>query len=97
MRILIGILLLCAAACTFGKTLPIKEGIWKNTVLNDDGTVAKHSLDCVTQKNFADMLAAAGRGTHRGLLIVGVLEGEYLEFGFTTTIETRVQQGSKTR
>jgi hypothetical protein len=56
MRILVGILLLSAAACAFGQTLPIKEGLWETTVLNDDGTTAMRSLDCFTQKGFAEMI-----------------------------------------
>ncbi len=39
LRPLVGILLLCAAACTFGLTLPIKEGLWESVVNKDDGTV----------------------------------------------------------
>ena len=59
MRILIGILLLCTAAPAFGQTLPIKEGLWENTALNDDGTVAVRSLSCLTQKTFAEMTVKA--------------------------------------
>ena len=59
MRIPIAILLLCAAASTFGQTLPIKEGLWETTVLNDDGTTAVHSLDCFTQKGYAEMIVKA--------------------------------------
>jgi hypothetical protein len=64
MRILIGILLLCAAACTFGQTLPIKEGLWEQTVLNDDGTTATRSLDCFTQRSFTEMIVKAN--SHSG-------------------------------
>ena len=56
MRILIGVLLLFAAACTFGQTLPIKEGLWENVVYNDDGTPSFRSHDCLTQKTFAEMM-----------------------------------------
>ena len=59
MRILIGTLLLCAAACTFGQTLPLKEGLWESIVLNDDGTTAVRSLSCFTQKSFAEMTIKA--------------------------------------
>jgi hypothetical protein len=51
--------MLCAAACTFGQTLPIKEGLWESTVLNDDGTTAVRSLDCFTQKSFIEMSVKA--------------------------------------
>jgi hypothetical protein len=57
--ILLGILLLCAAICSFGQTLPIKEGLWESTAYNDDGTPSVRILNCVTQKNFAEMLAKA--------------------------------------
>ena len=59
MRILIGILMLCAAACTFGQTLPIKEGLWESTALNDDGTIAVRTLGCFTQKSFTEMTVKA--------------------------------------
>lgn len=59
MRILLGVLLLYTAASTFGQTLPIKEGLWENIVLNDDGTPAMRSLDCFTQKSFAEMMVKA--------------------------------------
>ncbi|HEY2468269.1 MAG TPA: DUF3617 family protein [Terracidiphilus sp.] len=67
MRIVIGFLLLCAAARTFGQTLPVKEGLWENTVLNDDGSTAIRSLDCVTQKSFVEMMAKAN--THPGCTV----------------------------
>ena len=51
-NILLGVLFL-SAACAFGQTLPIKEGLWENTAYNDDGTPSIRVLDCVTQKNFA--------------------------------------------
>jgi len=59
MRILIGFLLLCTAAFTFGQTLPIKEGLWESTVLNDDGTIAVRSLSCFTQKSFTELMVKA--------------------------------------
>jgi hypothetical protein len=59
MRILIGVLSLCAAACTFGQTLPIKEGLWEIVVYDDDGPAGFRSHDCLTQKNFADMMTKA--------------------------------------
>ena len=67
MRILIGILLLCASARTFGQTLPIKEGLWESIVLNDDGTTAVRSLSCFTQKSFAEMTVKAS--SHPGCKI----------------------------
>jgi hypothetical protein len=67
MRIPIGILLLCAAACSFGQTLPIKEGLWETTVLNDDGTTAVRSLDCFTQKGYSEMIVKAN--SHPGCKI----------------------------
>lgn len=69
MRILIGIVLLCAAACTFGQTLPIKEGLWENSVLDDDGSLVMRSLDCVTQKSIAEMIVKAN--THPGCTVTG--------------------------
>lgn len=69
MRILIGIVLLCAAACVFGQTLPIKEGLWENTVLDDDGSAIMRSLDCVTQKSIAEMVVKAN--THPGCTVTG--------------------------
>ena len=69
MRILIGVLLLCAAANTFGQTLPIKEGLWENTVLDDDGSVAMRSLSCITQKSIADMIVKANN--HPGCAVSG--------------------------
>jgi hypothetical protein len=57
--ILLGILFLCAAVCAFGQTLPIKEGLWESTAYNDDGTPSVRILNCVTQKNFAEMLTKA--------------------------------------
>jgi hypothetical protein len=62
--ILLGVLFLCAAVCAFGQTLPIKEGLWENVVYNDDGTPSVRILNCVTQKNFAEMLTKAN--THPG-------------------------------
>ncbi|MGA8089324.1 MAG: DUF3617 family protein [Terracidiphilus sp.] len=69
MRILIGILLLCAAACAFGQNLPIREGLWENTVLDDDGSVAMRSLNCITQKSIADMIVKANN--HPGCTVSG--------------------------
>ncbi|HXS76139.1 MAG TPA: DUF3617 family protein [Terracidiphilus sp.] len=61
MRILTGILLLFAAASTFSQTLSIKEGLWESTVLDDDGSVAMRSLDCVLQKSMAEMIIRANK------------------------------------
>lgn len=61
MRILIGVLLLLSAACAFGQTLPIKEGLWENTIFDDDGSVAVRSLDCVTQKSITEMIVRANK------------------------------------
>lgn len=58
MRLSIAIFLLGSAAA-FGQTLPIKEGLWENKVLNDDGSVAVHSMDCVTKKSITDTLLKA--------------------------------------
>jgi len=69
MRILIGIVLLCTAACACGQTLPIKEGLWENTVLDDDGSVLTRSLDCVTQKSIAEMIIKANK--HPGCTVTG--------------------------
>jgi hypothetical protein len=69
MRILIGSVLLCAAACVFGQTLPIKEGLWENTVLDDDGSAVMRSLDCVTQKSIAETIVKAN--THPGCSVTG--------------------------
>jgi Protein of unknown function (DUF3617) len=69
MRILISVLLLCAAANTFGQNLPIKEGLWENTVLDDDGSVAMRSLSCITQKSIADMIVKANN--HPGCAVSG--------------------------
>lgn len=69
MRILIGVLLLLAAACTFGQNLPIKEGLWENTVVDDDGSVLTRSLDCVTQKSIAEMVVKANK--HPGCTVTG--------------------------
>jgi hypothetical protein len=62
-NLLLGVLFL-SAACAFGQTLPIKEGLWENTAYNDDGTPSIRVLDCVTQKNFAEMFTKAN--THPG-------------------------------
>jgi hypothetical protein len=56
--ILLGILFLCAA-CTFGQSLPVKEGLWESIVYDDDGTTSMRFLNCVTQKNFAEATAKA--------------------------------------
>ncbi len=56
MRILIGIPLLCAAACAVGQTLPIKEGLWEIVINKDDGTADFRTHDCLTQKSFAEMM-----------------------------------------
>ncbi|HMG84984.1 MAG TPA: DUF3617 family protein [Terracidiphilus sp.] len=69
MRILIGVLLLYAAACAFGQNLPIKEGLWENTVLDDDGSVAMRSLNCITKKSIADMIVKANN--HPGCTVTG--------------------------
>ena len=69
MRILIGVLLLCSAANTFGQNLPIKEGLWENTVLDDDGSVAMRSLSCIMQKSIADMIVKANN--HPGCTVSG--------------------------
>ena len=69
MRILIGILLLFAAACSFGQNLPIRDGLWENTVLDDDGSVAVRSLNCITQKSIADMIVKANN--HPGCTVTG--------------------------
>lgn len=61
MRFLTGILLLCATACAFGQTLPVKEGLWENTVFEDDGSVSMRTLDCVTQKSFAETMSKANK------------------------------------
>ena len=67
--ILLGTLLLCAAVCSFGQTLPIKEGLWESTAYNDGGTPSVRILNCVTQKNFAEMLTKAN--THPGCKVAG--------------------------
>ena len=69
MRILIGVLLLFAAANSFGQNLPIREGLWENTVLDDDGSVAMRSLSCITQKSIADMIVKANN--HPGCTVSG--------------------------
>jgi hypothetical protein len=69
MRILIGVVLFCAAACTFGQTLPIKEGLWENTVLDDHGSAVVRSLDCVTQKSIVEMIVKANK--HPGCTVAG--------------------------
>ncbi len=56
MRILIGILLLSSAACTFGQTLPVKEGLWEIVFYKDDGTADFRTHECLTQKSFAEMI-----------------------------------------
>ncbi len=56
MRILIGILLLCAATYAVGQTLPIKEGLWEIVINKDDGTADFRTHDCLTQKSFAEMM-----------------------------------------
>jgi hypothetical protein len=56
MRILISILLLSAAASTFGQTLPVKDGLWEMLVYNDDGTPGFRTHDCLTPKSFADIM-----------------------------------------
>jgi hypothetical protein len=58
-RSLLGILLVCSAVSAFGQTLPIKEGLWESIAYNDDGTPSVRILNCVTQKNFAEMLTKA--------------------------------------
>jgi hypothetical protein len=62
--LLLGILFLCVAVGAFGQTLPVKEGLWENIVYDDDGTPSIRSLNCVTQKSFAEMLTKAN--THPG-------------------------------
>ena len=61
---LLGILFLCAAACAFGQSLPVKDGLWETIVYDDDGTASMRLLNCVTQKNFAEAIAKAN--TQRG-------------------------------
>ena len=56
--ILLVVVFLCAA-CAFGQTLPVKEGLWETIVYDDDGTASMRLLNCVTQKNFAEALAKA--------------------------------------
>ena len=69
MRILIGVLFFCTAACVFGQTLPIREGLWENTVLDDDGSVAVRSVSCVTQKSIAETIVRANN--HPGCTVSG--------------------------
>ena len=69
MRILIGVLFFCAAACIFGQNLPIREGLWESTVLDEDGSVATRSLSCVTQKSIADVIVKANN--HPGCTVSG--------------------------
>ena len=57
--ILLRILFLCAAACAFGQSLPVKDGLWETIVYDDDGTPNMRLLNCVTQKNFAEAIAKA--------------------------------------
>ena len=56
MRIPIGILLLSAAACSFGQTLPVKEGLWEIVFYKDDGAADFRTHECLTQKSFAEMI-----------------------------------------
>jgi hypothetical protein len=56
MRILIGILLLSSAACTFSQTLPVKEGLWEIVFYKDDGAADFRTHECLTQKSFAEMI-----------------------------------------
>ena len=60
MQVLIGVLLLCGAACSFGQTLALKEGLWETTMLNDDGSPSTRTHDCVTQKAFLELMSKAG-------------------------------------
>ena len=69
MRILIGVLFFCAAACMLGQNLPIREGLWENAVLDDDGSVAMRSLSCVTRRSIADMIVKANN--HPGCRVSG--------------------------
>ena len=62
--ILLGILFLCGAVCAFAQTLPVKEGLWETIIYDDDGKPSTRSLNCVTQKSFAEMLTKAN--THPG-------------------------------
>ena len=69
MRILIGALLLFAAACTFGQNLPVKEGLWENTIFDDDGSIAMRSLNCLAQKSIAEMIIKSNN--HPGCTVTG--------------------------
>jgi len=58
-RVLLVTLFLCAAVCAFGQSLPVKEGLWESTIYDDDGTTSMRFLNCVTQKDFAEVTAKA--------------------------------------
>jgi hypothetical protein len=56
MRILIGVLLLCAAAATCGQKLPIKEGLWEIVAYNDAGAPVFRAHYCLSQRAIVDMM-----------------------------------------
>ena len=57
--ILLGFLFLSFAACAFGQSLPVKEGLWESTVYDDDGSISMRLQNCITQKNYVEALAKA--------------------------------------
>ena len=57
--VVLAVLFLCAAGCSFGQTLPVKEGLWESIVYDDDGSTSMRVLNCVSQKNYVDAIAIA--------------------------------------
>ena len=55
----LAVLLLYAAGCSFGQTLPVKEGLWEAIVYDDDGSTSVRFLNCVSQKNYVEAIAKA--------------------------------------
>ncbi len=60
-RILLAVFVLSAASCIFAQSLPVKAGLWENTVYGDDGKPAMKALNCFTPTSFADMLGSVNK------------------------------------
>ena len=51
----------CATSCIFGQSLPVKSGLWENTVYDDNGKPSVKALNCYTPNSFAEMLSNTGK------------------------------------
>jgi len=60
-RFALAVFVLSATSCIFSQSLPVKSGLWENTVYDDNGKPSMKALSCMTPSSFADMLGSVNK------------------------------------